>query len=119
MKSKEIYKEIRRITDEHHAYVDQMLAVAKWIKSEFMPKRSKQTFFNPKFNKPKPSPDDVTFSVDVLIIDENELHGVACYSFEDEKWIFHTDTLVDYDEVGHETQWRWYYPTFTKEDVNF
>lgn len=66
--------------------------------------------FNPQKNKPKPSKDDITFSEDVYIIDEDGMHGLAYYSFEDEKWRFHTDTLVDYDEPGNETKWLWYYP---------
>lgn len=66
--------------------------------------------FNPITDQPKPSEDCPEFSVDVFIIDENDMHGLACYHFEDKKWIFHTDTLVDYDEKGAETKWKWYYP---------
>lgn len=75
--------------------------------------------FDPKRNKPKPSPNDATFSVDVNIIDENGVHGLAYFCFEDNKWIFHTDTLVDYDEVGAETKWVWYYPVLDKNDVRW
>lgn len=71
---------------------------------------TKNKLFDPKVQQPIPSKDCPEFSVDVFIIDEKEMHGLACYHFEDKKWIFHTDTLVDYDEKGAETQWRWYYP---------
>jgi len=66
--------------------------------------------FDPAKNKPNPSPDDITMSVDVCIIDEDGVNGLAWYCFEDEKWKFHTDTLVDYDEPDAETKWLWYYP---------
>jgi len=74
-------------------------------------------FFDPERNKPLPSKNDITFSDDVFIIDEDGMHGLAYYSFEDCQWKFHTDTLVDYNEVGHETKWKWYYPTVTVEDA--
>jgi len=74
-------------------------------------------FFDPERNKPLPSKNDITFSDDVFIIDEDGMHGLAYYSFEDCQWKFHTDTLVDYNEVGHETKWKWYYPTFTVKDA--
>ena len=74
-------------------------------------------FFDPEINKPLPSKNDITFSDDVFIIDEDGMHGLAYYSFEDCQWKFHTDTLVDYNEVGHETKWKWYYPTFTIKDA--
>uniref|UniRef100_UPI003217F1ED hypothetical protein n=1 Tax=uncultured Draconibacterium sp. TaxID=1573823 RepID=UPI003217F1ED len=75
--------------------------------------------FDPKINKPRPSEDDITFSEDVCIIDENNLHGVACFNFEDMEWMFHTDTLVDYNEEGAETKWRWYYPPLKDTDIEF
>ena len=74
-------------------------------------------FFDPERNKPLPSKNDITFSDDVFIIDEDGMHGLAYYSFEDCQWKFHTDTLVDYNEIGHETKWKWYYPTFTVKDA--
>ena len=74
-------------------------------------------FFDPERNKPLPSKNDITFSDDVFIIDEDGMHGLAYYSFEDCQWKFHTDTLVDYNEVGHETKWKWYYPMFTVKDA--
>lgn len=76
------------------------------------------TFYLPSV-KPIPAPDDPLNSVDVFIMDEDGMHGLAYYSFEDKKWCFHTDTLVDYNEPGSETKWVWYYPPYNKEDVKF
>jgi len=73
--------------------------------------------FDPKKNKPRPSKDDITFSEDVCIIDENDVHGLAYFCFESMQWRFHTDTLVDYDEIGAETKWKWYYPVVSAKDV--
>lgn len=72
--------------------------------------------FDPKI-KPRQSKDDPAFSEDVFIIDENNLNGLAYYSFEAEQWRFLTDTGVDYDEVGAETKWKWYYPVVSSKDV--
>ncbi len=83
------------------------------LKSESIIKR----FYDPWKNKPDPNPEAPEHSVDVFIMDEDGMHGLAAYSFADEKWIFHTDTLVDYDEEGAETKWRWYYPPFTKKQI--
>lgn len=77
------------------------------------------TLFDPEINRPKPSEDDITFSEDVCIIDEDNLHGVGYYSFEDNEWKFHTDTLVDYNEPGAKTKWRWYYPPLSNSNVEF
>lgn len=66
--------------------------------------------YDPKLHKPNQSKEDIRFSEDVFIIDENGMHGLAFYSFEDEEWNFHTETLVDYNESGAETKWKWYYP---------
>lgn len=73
-------------------------------------------FYNPE-QLPKKSKDDESFSDDVFIIDENGIHGIGYYDFELSKWSFHTDTLVDYNELGHETKWKWYYPLFEIKDV--
>lgn len=35
MKARDIYLKIRTIADPYHAYADQMVAIAKWIESEF------------------------------------------------------------------------------------
>ena len=56
------------------------------------------------------------FSEDVFVVDENGMHGLAFYNFDTETWGFHTDTLVDYNEEGAETKWKWYYPTATIHD---
>lgn len=56
------------------------------------------------------------FSEDVFVVDENGMHGLASYNFDTETWSFHTDTLVDYNEEGAETKWKWYYPTATIHD---
>ena len=66
---------------------------------------------------PKQSKEDIEYSVDVFIIDENGMNGLAYYHFTDEQWHFHTDTLVDYNEIGSETKWVWYYPPVQKELV--
>lgn len=70
--------------------------------------------FDPEKRKPVASKDDVTFSEDVCIIDEDGLNGLAYYSFEDAEWKFHTDTMVDYNEPGAKTKWMWYYPVVNK-----
>lgn len=64
---------------------------------------------------PVSSKDDPNYSVDVFTCDEEGLHGLAYYVFEDKEWHFHTDTLVDYNEKGNETKWKWCYPPFTFE----
>jgi len=69
-------------------------------------------FFDPEKRKPNPSIDDISFSEDVCIIDEDGVNGLAYYDFELCQWTFHTDTLVDYSEVGNPTKWWWYYPLF-------
>ena len=81
-----------------------------------LPVPSQVIFYNPD-QFPKKSEDDESFSDDVMIIDENGIHGIGYYDFELLKWSFHTDTLVDYDEPGHETKWKWYYPIFEIKDV--
>lgn len=57
------------------------------------------------------------FSVDVCIIDEKGVHGLAYFNFDTDEWSFHTDTLVDYNEEGAETKWWWYYPLVTKDSL--
>ena len=75
--------------------------------------------FDPKRNKPNPSTDDPSFSVDVCIIDEDGVNGLAYFCFEASAWRFHTDTLVDYDEIGAETKWMWYYPVVKVTDIEW
>lgn len=81
-----------------------------------LPVPSQVVFYNPD-QLPKKSEEDESFSDDVMIIDENGVHGIGYYDFELVHWTFHTDTLVDYDEPGHETKWKWYYPIFEIKDV--
>lgn len=68
--------------------------------------------FNGFKNKPRLSSEDPRFSEDVYILDEDNLIGSGCYNFEEEKWYFHTDTLVDYFEEGDTTKFWWFYPPF-------
>lgn len=64
---------------------------------------------------PKSDPyTDTEHSVDVIIVDENGLIGLGYVHYETNSWHFHTDTLVDYNEPGNETKWKWYYPPITK-----
>lgn len=66
---------------------------------------------------PKVSEKDKRFSVDVFTMDENGMHGLAFYSFEDSgRWI-HSDNVTDYFEKGNEENWKWYYPPFEKKDI--
>ncbi|MES2379710.1 MAG: hypothetical protein V4538_01625 [Bacteroidota bacterium] len=67
----------------------------------------------PPTQLPKPSTDDAAFSDDVFIIDENNNHGMAYYSFQNGKWYFYTDTNVDYITPRPASKWLWYYPTVT------
>jgi len=73
--------------------------------------------FEPATDKPKRSEDVPEYSVDVCVIDENNINGLAFYDFEDDEWHFHTDTLIDYNETGNETKWRWYYPSVTSKEI--
>lgn len=75
--------------------------------------------FNPKTNKPKPDKEDPEFSEDVCIIDENGLIGVACFSFEDNTWVFPFDTLIDYNGKDAETKWKWYYPPVNSANIEW
>ncbi len=72
-------------------------------------------FYNPDEYPTRVEGED--FSVDVFILDETGVHGIAFWNFDDEVWRFHTDTLVDYNEKGAETKWKWYYPPFEVQTV--
>lgn len=48
-----------------------------------------------KHNRPKASTDDLTFSVDVFICFDEKLLCVGCFDFENDGWLFHSDTLTD------------------------
>ena len=74
----------------------------------------------PKFHTPFEYPTRVEgeeFSVDVFILDELGVHGIAFWNFDDKVWRFHTDTLVDYNEPNAETKWKWYYPPYDLNQV--
>lgn len=73
--------------------------------------------YDPSVVFPKACEDDPEFSVDVCIIDEENMHGLAYYIFAERRWSFHTDTLVDYNEIGAETKWMWYYPVVNANDI--
>ena len=68
---------------------------------------------------PERSEDDRNYSNDVFIIDQDGMIGVAFYNFVIMKWLFHTDTLVDYSEFGNETQWKWFYSPISLSDCGF
>lgn len=40
-----------------------------------------------------------TFSVDVITCDEKGMMNIGFYSYDLQKWSFHTDTLVDYSDM--------------------
>ncbi len=75
-------------------------------------------FYSPD-KKPVVSENDPSFSVDVFIMDESGMHGLACWNYEkgDEHWIFHTETLVNYFEKDDKTIWKWYYPPYTQAQI--
>ena len=58
---------------------------------------------------PQQSKDDPDFSEDVITCDEGGLLNIGFYSYKENKWSFHTDTLVDYCEKGHEMEFVWMY----------
>ncbi len=63
---------------------------------------------------PVPSADDTKYSVDVVIVDEDNMSGLAFYSFSKGEWKFHTDTMCDDHENGKPKQFWWYYPPILK-----
>jgi len=75
------------------------------------------SIFNDPTDIPLASKCDSTVTVDVFIIDERGMHGLAFYDLQDKEWRFHTDTVVDYNEKGNETKWKWYYPQITSCDA--
>ena len=66
--------------------------------------------FDPDYNKPRLRKDFPGVSVDVFTLNRHGEHGLAFFSFEDEKWYVHTETFVGYVENTHELKWMWYYP---------
>lgn len=66
-----------------------------------------------RFNKPEMSSDDPTISVDVIACTEDGLLNIGYFNFQDDKWYWHTDTLVDVEELnedGEPVQFNWIYP---------
>lgn len=64
-------------------------------------------------NKPDPSQDDPSFSQDVIIMTEDEMLNIGYFDYEQDKWKYHTDTLVDLnepDEEGVLIKFNWIYP---------
>lgn len=51
---------------------------------------------------PKVSEEDVNHSIDVITRNEGGLLNIGYYHFKDQKWYWHTDTLVDPYEDGLE-----------------
>jgi len=66
--------------------------------------------FDPRTTKPSTSGEDVTVSLDVIVIEDDGLNHLAYYSFGREEWIFYTEM---HDVMA---KWRWYYPPVTKYD---
>lgn len=61
-----------------------------------------------KNDLPKGVPNE-TYSYDVITCDEDGLLNIGFYDFAAQKWMFHTDTMVDYYEKGHEMNFVWIY----------
>ncbi len=80
-------------------------------------KLNQTTFYSP--NEIPRLSSNPEFSVDVFIIDENGLHGIACYDYLEDRWLFHTDTLEDYLKQGVQIKWKWYYPPYSIRDIVF
>ena len=74
---------------------------------------------DPKKYKPKPLDNDPAFSEDVCLIDEKGLIGVASFAFEEDRWLFHFDTIIDYEKEGVEIKWKWYYPPISNKDIEW
>ena len=72
--------------------------------------------FDPRTTKPSTSGEDVTVSLDVIVIEDDGLNHLAYYSFGREEWIFYTETYTDCNSPDQMAKWRWYYPPVTKYD---
>ena len=90
--------------------------VKKNIKKPQAIKNSLTLLFDPEKEKPKPCLDANLFSVDVFIIDEDGINGIAFYNFDTKDWGYHSDTLGKYDEGS--VKWFWYYPPINENDIN-
>ena len=58
---------------------------------------------------PKKSEEEA-FSVDVIICFHDNLLNIGYWSFEDERWKFHANTLYDPYEKGEVFPFKWMYP---------
>ena len=58
---------------------------------------------------PKKSPDEENHSVDVITRDKDNMLNIGYYSFDEEEWNFHTNTLVDYYPNGKLRDFVWMY----------
>jgi len=84
-------------------------------KKKYINFNDKVRLFDPMNKKPRPGDEDPAFSEDVIIIDENGLKGLAFFAFEENKWVFYADTLVDYNAENTGIKWKWYYqPVLSK-----
>ena len=75
--------------------------------------------FDPTTNRPAPNEDEPAFSEDICTIDENGANGVAFFAFDENRWIFYIDTLIDYNTEGAGIKWKWYYPPINSEDIEW
>lgn len=71
--------------------------------------------YDPAKSKPRKDIDVPYHSVDVYIVDEDGLHGIAYYNFDLKRWDFVTDTLTDYDEI----RWLWYYSPIDVKNIKW
>lgn len=79
-------------------------------------------------NKPDPNPENIEVSQDVIVYTEDGLLNIGFFDYLNEKWSFHTDTLIDMDETGDDgkpVQFNWMYapeelinPVKPKRDKN-
>jgi hypothetical protein len=65
-----------------------------------------------RYNKPEPSPDDPSFSVDVIVMTKDGVLNIGFFNYDLDKWLWHTDTSVDMEELidGEPVEFNWIYP---------
>ena len=59
MDTEKIYRTLKEIVRPHHNYTDQMMAISKWIESEFEPKKKGQELPIHNVVKSLPDGDDI------------------------------------------------------------
>jgi len=65
---------------------------------------------HPKLSEDSEKPtSDAQLSEDVFTYDQEGLMNVAYYDYDEEKWNFHTDTLIDPYENGKLFNFVWLY----------